>query len=121
MPESTEGVNIALMLLLSKSNVFRRWYLVIPVFAISIVISLRTGIWLLRLSSVVYYVVIAAFMLLELFISEFNYDWIIPGTTWSCALLAEESVDRWRTSTMEISTPVMRVGCLEKWEIRSSV
>lgn len=93
-------LNIALMILLSKSNVFRRWYLVIPVFTISIVISLRTGIWLLRPSSVVYYVVIAAFMLLELFISEFNYDWIPteavqPGmvlSRLSCMMMAASKV-----------------------------
>ncbi len=102
-------LNIALMLLLSGIKILRKWYLVVPVLAVSVVISFRTGIWLLRPSSVLYYAVIAIFMLFELFISEFNYDWIPTETVkpgmvlshLSCMMMAASRVKNLPQSTTE--------------------
>lgn len=102
-------LNIALMLLLSGIKILRKWYLVVSVLAVSVAISLRTGIWLLRPSSVLYYIVIAVFMLFELFISEFNYDWIPTETVQpgmvlsrlSCMMMAASKVKNLPQSTTE--------------------
>ena len=66
-------INICLLAVIASIPVLRKMFVVIPVLFFSLAFSAVSGIWLFSWTRLMYYFVVAGFMVVQVLIGEYNY------------------------------------------------
>lgn len=66
-------INICALILISHIKIFRNYGLIGCTLGGSLLFSIGTGVWMINVGRMVYYGIIALFMVLQILIGEFNY------------------------------------------------